>query len=83
MNRTALNICCGVLTTFIVLLLNAAAAQAKPKIMILATGGTIAGTQTSTSEAGYTSGSFSVNDLIKAVPATETSRDVPNCSNSS
>ena len=43
-------------------------AQAKPKISILATGGTIAGAQTSTSEAGYKSGSFSVDDLIKAVP---------------
>ena len=43
-------------------------AQALPKIKILATGGTIAGAQTSTSEAGYKSGSFSVEDLIKAVP---------------
>jgi L-asparaginase len=36
--------------------------------MVLATGGTIAGAQTSTAEAGYKSGSFSVEDLIKAVP---------------
>jgi L-asparaginase len=43
-------------------------AQAKPKIKILATGGTIAGAQTSSSEVGYKSGSFSVDDLIKAVP---------------
>lgn len=43
-------------------------AEGKPKVKILATGGTIAGAQTSTSEAGYKSGSFSVNDLIKAVP---------------
>src|SRR4029453_8367668 len=42
--------------------------QDKPKIKILATGGTIAGAQTSTTEAGYKSGSFSVDDLIKAVP---------------
>jgi L-asparaginase len=43
-------------------------ADAKPKISILATGGTIAGAQSSTSDAGYKSGAFSVNDLIKAVP---------------
>lgn len=45
-----------------------AAAQAKPKIKILATGGTIAGAQTGSSEAGSKSGRFSVDDLIKAVP---------------
>jgi len=44
------------------------AAQAKPKIKVLATGGTIAGAQTSSSEVGYKSGTFSVDDLIKAVP---------------
>ena len=44
------------------------AAQAKPNIKILATGGTIAGAQASSSEVGYKSGSFSVDDLIKAVP---------------
>ncbi len=42
--------------------------QTKAKIMILATGGTIAGAQASTTEAGYKAGSFSVDDLIKAVP---------------
>jgi L-asparaginase len=40
----------------------------KPKVMILATGGTIAGAQTSTAEVGYKSGSFSIDDLVKAVP---------------
>lgn len=43
-------------------------AEALPKVKVLATGGTIAGAQTSTTEAGYKSGSFSVDDLIKAVP---------------
>jgi L-asparaginase len=43
-------------------------AEAKPKVKILATGGTIAGAQASSSEVGYKSGSFSVDDLIKAVP---------------
>src|SRR5436190_24067597 len=44
-------------------------AEAKPKIIILATGGTIAGAQASTSDAGYKSGTFSVDNLIAAVPA--------------
>ncbi|HET6371491.1 MAG TPA: type II asparaginase [Nitrospiria bacterium] len=44
-------------------------ANAKPKIVILATGGTIAGAQASTTEAGYKAGSFSVDQLISAVPA--------------
>jgi L-asparaginase len=44
------------------------AIEAKPKIKLLATGGTIAGAQASSSEVGYKSGTFSVDDLIKAVP---------------
>jgi L-asparaginase len=43
-------------------------AQAKPKIEVLATGGTIAGAQASSAEVGYKAGTFSVDDLIKAVP---------------
>ena len=43
-------------------------AQAKPKVKILATGGTIAGARASTSEVGYRSGSFSIEQLIKVVP---------------
>src|SRR5262245_45190741 len=41
---------------------------ALPKIKVLATGGTIAGAQTTQADAGYKSGSFSVDELIKAVP---------------
>ena len=52
------------------------AAHAKPKIMILATGGTIAGAQASTTEAGYKSGTFSVDDLIKAVPQLKDLADI-------
>ena len=40
----------------------ATAVQAKPKIEVLATGGTIAGAQASSSEVGYKSGTFSVDD---------------------
>src|SRR5882672_6734332 len=46
----------------------APAAWALPKIKVLATGGTIAGAQATQADAGYKSGAFSVDDLIKAVP---------------
>jgi len=65
-----------VLTTVVIVVFVASAAQAKPKIMILATGGTIAGAQASTSEAGYKAGSFSVDDLIKAVPQLKDLADI-------
>jgi L-asparaginase len=45
-----------------------AAAVAKPKVVILATGGTIAGQQPKPGEVGYKAGAFSVDVLIKAVP---------------
>ena len=45
-----------------------AAVAAKPRVVILATGGTIAGAQAEGQDAGYKSGSFQVQDLIKAVP---------------
>ncbi|HTS83216.1 MAG TPA: type II asparaginase [Myxococcaceae bacterium] len=48
--------------------LAAAPEPAKPRITILATGGTIAGAQPKPGEAGYKAGSFSVESLIQAVP---------------
>jgi L-asparaginase len=65
-----------VIFAFVALLFVASAANAKPKVMILATGGTIAGAQASTTEAGYKSGSFSVDDLIKAVPQLKDLADI-------
>src|SRR3954465_13665857 len=56
------------ISLFAVVTLMSSLAQAKPKVKILATGGTIAGAQASSAEVGYKSGSFSVDDLIKAVP---------------
>ncbi len=47
------------------------AAPALPAVTILATGGTIAGAQPKAGEAGYRSGSFSVESLIQAVPGLE------------
>jgi len=76
MKRMTSNMFRSILTTVVALMLIASAAQAKPKIMILATGGTIAGAQASTSEAGYKSGSFSVDDLIKAVPQLKDLADI-------
>jgi L-asparaginase len=46
-------------------------APARPTVTILATGGTIAGAQPKPGEAGYKSGSFSVESLIQAVPGME------------
>ena len=37
---------------------------AKPRVVILATGGTIAGAQAAGQDAGYKSGSFQVEDLL-------------------
>ena len=50
------------------LLIAGASWAAKPRVVILATGGTIAGAQAAGQDAGYKSGSFAVEDLIKAVP---------------
>lgn len=44
------------------------AAKAKPRVRILATGGTIAGAQASKDEYGYKAGTFKVEDIIAAVP---------------
>jgi L-asparaginase len=54
--------------TLAALLAAAPAAWALPRIKVLATGGTIAGAQATQADAGYKSGTFSVDDLIKAVP---------------
>ena len=45
-------------------LLHAAAVEAKPKIVILATGGTIAGAQASSTQVGYKSGSLPVTEAV-------------------
>jgi L-asparaginase len=54
--------------TLAALLAATPAAWALPRIKVLATGGTIAGAQATQADAGYKSGTFSVDDLIKAVP---------------
>jgi len=57
-----------ILLPLVALLLWALPAMAKPHIVVLATGGTIAGAQSNPDEVGYTAGSFKVENLINAVP---------------
>ena len=52
------------------------AAGKKPKVVILATGGTIAGSATSQTSAGYQSGAVAVDALINAVPQLKDIADV-------
>lgn len=54
---------------FCVLTIAVGAQTAKPRIIILGTGGTIAGAGTSASRAGYTAGKIPVEDLIGGIPA--------------
>ena len=53
-----------------------AAQGKKPKVVILATGGTIAGSATSQTSAGYQSGAVAVDALIAAVPTLKDLADV-------
>ncbi len=69
----------GAATSAAVLLLCSAIASAqtaKPRIVIVATGGTIAGAAESTTAAGYKSGAVAVDVLIAAVPQLKTFADV-------
>lgn len=50
------------------LAIQAAPKPAMPNIIILATGGTIAGTAASSTQAGYTSGQMTIDAMINAVP---------------
>lgn len=51
-----------------ILIFSQSFAQKKPHIIILATGGTIAGEGTSPDRAGYTAGAVPIESLLKAVP---------------
>jgi len=48
-----------------------AAADSKPTIVILATGGTIAGAAATGTQSGYTSGAVTIDAMLKAVPGIE------------
>lgn len=51
----------------------------KPRIVIIATGGTIAGAAESTTSGGYKSGAVAVDTLIAAVPQMKKFADVRGC----
>ncbi|MCK6372285.1 MAG: type II asparaginase [Gammaproteobacteria bacterium] len=63
-------------TAVVLALALATTATAKPKVTILATGGTIAGAQASQAEYGYQAGAFKVEDLINAVPQMKELADI-------
>src|SRR4051794_13299635 len=46
-------------------------AQSKPNIVILATGGTIAGAAATGTQSGYTSGAVGIDSMVKGVPGIE------------
>ena len=54
------------------LLLGSAGAAERPQVVILATGGTIAGQQKKPGEAGYTAGQLAVDAILAAVPELHT-----------
>src|SRR4051812_27033367 len=58
----------SLITTIAMLGVSSAGAAGKPKVIILATGGTIAGASASQTDAGYKSGAVAVDTLIAAVP---------------
>src|SRR5213592_1201539 len=51
-------------------------AQQLPRVIILATGGTIAGTGASSDRAGYTAGKISIDDLIGTIPSVKKIADI-------
>lgn len=57
-----------VVLLFLVSVLQVAAQQGKPNIVILATGGTIAGAAATGTQSGYTSGAVTIDSMIAAVP---------------
>src|SRR5262245_13789153 len=72
MNRRTI----AALSSVCVLLASVGVAAAKPKVVILATGGTIAGSASSGTSAGYQSGAVGVDILIQAVPQLKDVADV-------
>src|SRR3954469_8173325 len=51
-------------------------AQQLPKVIILATGGTIAGAGASADRAGYTAGKIPIDDLIGTIPSVKKIADI-------
>lgn len=72
---TSRRICLALLCVLPLMSWEAALAQEgsskKPNVVVLATGGTIAGAASTGTQSGYTSGSVSINAMLKAVPGIE------------
>ncbi len=66
------------LISFLVLLILVLQIQAQqlPKVIILATGGTIAGAGTASDRAGYTAGKIPIDDLIGSIPTVKKIADI-------
>jgi len=65
------------LVSFLILLTLVTGVHAQlPKIIILATGGTIAGAGTSSDRAGYTAGKIPIDDLIGTIPTVKKIADI-------
>src|SRR5271154_3848604 len=56
------------LIVFFVLVCELTVAAGKPNVVILATGGTIAGAAASGTQSGYTSGAVTIDAMLAAVP---------------
>jgi L-asparaginase len=78
MYRNVLYVCvaAAVAGAVVIRTVPAGAQGAKPRIVIVATGGTIAGSAESTTAAGYKSGAVAVETLINAVPQMKKFADV-------
>src|SRR5579862_8745573 len=63
------------LLVFLALVCELTVAEGKPNVVILATGGTIAGAAASATQAGYQSGAVTIDAMIAAVPGV---RDLAN-----
>ncbi len=59
-----------------VLVMAVSFAQQKPRIIILATGGTIAGSGAASDRAGYTAGKIPIEDLIGGIPTVKKVADI-------
>ncbi len=75
--RTALRRAGAALASAVLMVATTAtAALAKPHVAIVATGGTIAGAQTSPQGPGYTAGAFNIETLIAGVPQLKDIADI-------
>lgn len=66
--KTSRKVCIAILLLLVLASGQSAFAQGKPDIVILATGGTIAGAAATGTQSGYTSGAVTIDAMLAAVP---------------